>query len=136
MTLLYLRGAPAQSRAPFSFDGGELREGSQPAVALGAGAASYRSNGEHVARAGDLRGRPAGDSHRDYRAPIELARSMLKRISRPSQRYQEDLREVDRQRESARIKVTGWTIVRAVALGVSLAVVLNMLIGYLASFIE
>lgn len=46
------------------------------------------------------------------------------------------MREVDRQRESARMKVTGWTIVRAVALGVSLAVVLNMLIGYLASFIE
>jgi len=32
--------------------------------------------------------------------------------------------------------VTGWLIVRAVTLGIVLAVLLNILIGYLASFRE
>jgi len=40
----------------------------------------------------------------------------------------------DPLRESVLIKVTGWTILRAITLGIVLAVVLNVLIGYLATF--
>ena len=44
------------------------------------------------------------------------------------------MRENDPLRESVLIKVTGWTILRAITLGIVLAVVLNVLIGYLATF--
>jgi len=51
-------------------------------------------------------------------------------------RGQRELREDDKLRQSSFIKLTGWTIVRAITLGIVLAVVLNVLIGYLATFRE
>ena len=51
-----------------------------------------------------------------------------------TRRGQREVRENDRLRQSVLIKVTGWTILRAVTLGIVLAVVLNVLIGYLAAF--
>lgn len=80
LTLLYPRGALAQAGMPSSFNRRHLREGPQPAVAIGAATASYRSNGEHVARAADLRGRPCGDSHPYYRARIEFAGACSRNI--------------------------------------------------------
>jgi hypothetical protein len=51
-----------------------------------------------------------------------------------TRRGQREVRENDRLRQSVLIKVTGWTILRAITLGIVLAVVLNVLIGYLAAF--
>jgi hypothetical protein len=56
---------------------------------------------------------------------------MPKLSSRLSEARQQDVREVDRQAESPFDKLTGWTIVRDVTLGIVLAAALNVLIGYL-----
>jgi hypothetical protein len=56
---------------------------------------------------------------------------MPKLSSRLSEGRQQDVREVERQAESRFDKLTGWTIVRNVTLGIVLAAALNVLMGYL-----
>jgi hypothetical protein len=64
--------------------------------------------------------------------------SRLKPSSWLAQCDREERREYDRRlderREQPFAQLTGWIILRAVALGIALAVLLNVLIGYLARF--
>jgi hypothetical protein len=61
---------------------------------------------------------------------------MRKLVSWFARHGQLELRENDSLRQSTLMKVTGWTILRAITLGIVLAVVLNVLIGYLGTFRE
>ena len=64
--------------------------------------------------------------------------SRLKSSSLLAQRDREQRREYDGQlderREQPFDQLTAWIILRSVALGIALAVLLNVLIGYLAKF--
>jgi valyl-tRNA synthetase len=77
-------------------------------------------------------------THPYHRTQWYLAMSRLKPPSWLAQRVQEQRREYDRhvnqRREQFFDNLTGWMILRAVALGILFAVVLNVLIGYLATF--
>ena len=67
---------------------------------------------------------------------MECGREPCKRSCWFRQGAQQAPNEFDCQHEPALIEQIGWTILRAVTMGIVLAVALNWLIGYVATLTE